>query len=88
LLVPLSLSPEQRSLRASTAAFKRWSKEDPKPALAKVREGWWRRFEDEVDPDRKLPEQERHRRAEAAMKGHMARMALASSRARSKRAET
>lgn len=82
----MPLSPEQRSLRARTAAHTRWSREDPKPAMAKVRRGWFARFEDQVDPDRALPEDERHRRAQSALQAHMARLALASSRARAKKA--
>jgi hypothetical protein len=83
-----SLTPQQRTLRASIAANSRWAREDPRPALAEVRKGWFLWFVDEVDPDRVLPEPERQRRAENAMRAHIARMALASSRARSKRAET
>lgn len=83
--MPVSLSPEQRRLRAQTAAFTRWSQEDPRPAMATVRKGWRRRFEEQVDPDRQLSEAERTRRAEAAMKAHMAGLALKSSRARAKR---
>ena len=40
------------------------------------------RFEDEVDPDRKLPVAERERRAEHARKAHMQRLALRSAAAR------
>lgn len=82
----MPLSPEQRSLRARSAAYTRWSREDPKPAMAEVRKGYFARFEEQVDPDRVLPEQERHRRAQAALHAHMARLALASSKARAKRA--
>ena len=53
--------------------------------MAEVRKGYFARFEDQVDPDRVLPEQERHRRAQAALKAHMARLALASAKARSKK---
>jgi hypothetical protein len=41
-----------------------------------------RRFEDEVDPDHRLSDTERLRRAEQARKAHFARLALRSSRAR------
>ncbi len=84
----MALSPEQRSLRARTAAHTRWSREDPRPAMEVVREGYFARFENEVDPDRLLSDEERHRRAQSALRAHMSRLALASSRARSKRAET
>lgn len=81
----MSLSPEQRSLRASIAANSRWAQEDPVPAMATVRQGWQRRLEDEVDPGRQLSETERARRVQAALRAHMLRLALASSRARAAR---
>lgn len=48
------------------------------------REAFLRRFEDEVDPERKLSEGERLRRAEQARKAHFVRLAFSSSRARQK----
>lgn len=78
----LSLSPEQRRLRAQIAANTRWSKEDPKEGTKPARAGYERRFELEVDPAGVLPETERKRRATSAMRAHMQRLALASSRAR------
>jgi len=42
------------------------------------------RFEDEVDPDRQLFPDERQRRAQAAMRAHMARLALRSAKSRRK----
>ena len=83
----MALSPEQRKLRAQAAAYARWSRHDPKEAMAKVREGFHARFLDEVDPGRVLPEVERRRRAVAAMNAHMKSLALASSRKRSKPAQ-
>lgn len=82
----MALSPQQRSLRAQIAANSRWSKEDPKEGTKPARAGYERRFEREVDPDGTLPEVERKRRAAAAMRAHMQRLALASSRARRKAA--
>jgi hypothetical protein len=82
--VPLSFSPEQRRLRAQIAANTRWSKQDPKEGIKPARSGYERRFELEVDPDGTLPEGERKRRAAAAHRAHMQRLALASSRARQK----
>jgi hypothetical protein len=86
LPVPLSLSPEQRSLRASKAAYSRSAQYDSHELTAPARAGFDKRFLDQVDPDRVLPEAERERRAKAALKAHMKGLALASSRARSKRA--
>lgn len=73
---------QERSQRARIAALTRWAKEDPRPALAKVREGLYARFELEVDPRSELDPAERARRATAAFRAHMARLALASARAR------
>lgn len=55
--------------------------------MAEVRKGFYRKWEDEVDPERALPEAERRRRADAAMRLHMARMAFISARVRSKSAD-
>lgn len=54
------------------------SRETSRPA----REAFLARFLDEVDPDRLLPEEERHRRAEHARKAYFTRLALKSARAR------
>jgi hypothetical protein len=80
----MALTPEQRSLRAQTAAYERWSKEDPREGTKSARAGFKQRFVNQVDPDRVLSELERERRAQAALRAHMARMSLASSKARSK----
>jgi hypothetical protein len=80
----MALSPQQRSLRAQIAANSRWSKEDPKEGTKPARAAFEHRFELEVDPDGTLPKVERKRRAAAAMRAHMQRLALASSRARRK----
>jgi hypothetical protein len=81
----LSLSKEQRSLAASAAGLTRWSRHDPKVELVPVRQAWLRTFEDQVDPERELPKDERERRAYAALRAHMATLALRSSKARAKR---
>ena len=47
-----------------------------------MRAGLERRFLDEVDPDRLLPEPERQRRAEWARRAFYQRLALASAKAR------
>jgi hypothetical protein len=79
------MTAEQRSLRASIAAYTRWSREDPRPALEKTREAFESRFEREVDPDGVLPSEERARRAEAAKRAYMRRLALSSAKARAAR---
>ena len=79
----MSLSPEQRVLRSSIAAHTRWSRHDPVSETLPARRGFYKRFEDEVDPHRVLSQPERERRAHAAMRAHMLKLALASSKARS-----
>lgn len=77
------MTPEQRTLRAQLAAYTRWSKTpDTVSALAPARAGYMARWENEVDPDRKLSPGDRARLARSAMKAHMARMSLKSSQAR------
>jgi hypothetical protein len=82
---PTRLTPEQRSQRARIAALTRWSREDPKAHAERMQEGLMDRFRREVDPDGALPEAERERRATAARRAHMQRLALASSKARAAR---
>jgi hypothetical protein len=78
------LSKPQRQLRARLAAFTRASLYDGKAVTAKARQTFLDQFEQQVDPDRQLPIAERARRAEAARKAHMTRLALKSSKTRSR----
>ena len=83
----MSLSPEQRSLRASIGGHARAGKYDGREVTANARAGFRQRFLKQVDaasPD--LPEPERQRRADHLLKAHMQRLALASSRARARKA--
>lgn len=73
------------ALRGRIGAYTLHSRRDPRETTVKARAAFLKRFENQVDPDRVLPEPERLRRAEYARKAHFARMALASARARSKR---
>jgi hypothetical protein len=82
------LSPEQRKLRAQIAANTRWSREDPRVGTARGRVAWYRRFLDQVDPDRTLPPAERDRRVQAAVRAEMQRLAFLSSKARGARKAT
>ena len=52
-----------------------------------MRAGLERRFLDEVDPNRELPEAERLRRVECAKRAYYQRLALASAKARKARSE-
>lgn len=74
------MTPAQRRLRATAAAQARWARVgDRKAAVAPARRGFLARFEKQVDPDGVLSPAERARRAEAAMKSHMALMSLKAS---------
>jgi hypothetical protein len=80
------LTPEQRHLRAQTAAFTRWSQENPAANAARGQAGLLAKFERQIRADHPdLPDAEVARRAESARRAHMARMALASSKARAAR---
>lgn len=64
-------------------AHSRWAMEqDRTAATAPAREALMRKFEDQVDPDRVLPAEERAKRAENARKAHYQRMALKSAQSR------
>ena len=83
--MPETLSPQQRVLRARAAVHKSWTNtEDRTARTAPARAAFMRKFEDQVDPTRTLPDAERNRRAESAMKSHMASLALK----RSKKGQT
>jgi hypothetical protein len=73
-------------MRARIAANTRWSREDGKVNAQRAQAGLLAKFVDQVDPDRVLPEDERLRRAEAARRAHMQRLAFLSSKARTARA--
>jgi hypothetical protein len=80
----MALSAEEKSLRARLAAHAQHAQHDSRKTTAAARSKFLQRFEDEVDPDRTLPEAERLKRAEHARKAHMYRLALASAKARRK----
>jgi len=80
------LTPAQRSLRAKKAAHDRWANEDPAETAIRGQAGLRARFDREArETAPGLTEAEYARRAEHAYKAHMAGLALASSKARSRR---
>lgn len=80
-----SLTPSERSQRGRIGAYLMHARHDPRATTAAARQAFSRRFLDMVDPDRRLPEPERLRRAEAARKAHFAQLAYLSARARRRR---
>lgn len=83
-----SMSPAQRSLRARIGAYSLHATHDGKETTAKARAAFLARFERDVDPDGVLDPAERAKRADAALKAHMARMALGRAKARATRKAT
>jgi hypothetical protein len=81
----MSMTPEQRSQRARIAAYAQHAQHDTRATTAKARATFLASFENKVNPDRKLPEAERVRRAQAARKAHFTALAYKASRARSAR---
>ncbi|MGH9287982.1 MAG: hypothetical protein ACRD0V_06795 [Acidimicrobiales bacterium] len=82
-----SLTPAERSLRARLAVHTSWANTGDRAArTAPTRRGALERFERQVDPEGTLRPAERARRAEQAMRAHMARLALKSAQARRRRA--
>jgi hypothetical protein len=81
--VALSLSPEQRKLRARAAAYAMHAQGKTNTRAATVAQ--LSRYARQVDPDGVLDPAERGRRAKFAMKAFMASMSLKASRAATKR---
>ena len=59
-------------------AYEQHARHSAVKTTVKAREAAWRRFEDMVDPDRKLDPEERHTRALAARRAALIRMSLRS----------
>jgi hypothetical protein len=69
------------------AAHTRWANvDDPTEATKPAREAFLARFEREVDPEKKLSNAERTRRATHLKKAYFTRLALKSAKARRARA--
>ncbi len=79
-----TLTPSERTLRARSAALALHARGGTNTTAARVAAE--KRFEDEVDPDRTLPEAERIRRAGLARRRYYTDLAYRSARARRQRA--
>jgi hypothetical protein len=64
------------------AAHTLHSKYDSRDLTKNARAPFLSKFEDQVDPDRVLPEEERMRRAEHAKKAHFQKLAMKSAKVR------
>ncbi len=77
-----SLTPSERVMRARMAAYTLHARRDPRETTRPARRAFDERFLDEVDPNRRLPERERLRRADAARRAYFTRLAYLSARKR------
>ncbi len=73
------------SLRGRIGGLALASQHDPREYTAPARRRFMARFEDQVDPDRVLPDDERNRRAEAARRLYFTQLAYKSAKARTKK---
>lgn len=81
------MSTSDRTQAAKIAAHSSWAKtEDRSARTAPARRALLAKFEQLVDPDGVLLPEERARRAESARKAHFRQLALASAKARRKKA--
>jgi hypothetical protein len=78
------LTAAQRSQRARIAALARWSREDPAVNARRGQDGLRASIAAGLDLPGDLHPDERERRIDAALRAHMSRLALASSRARTR----
>ncbi len=76
------MTPQERRLQSRIAAYSLHATRDARETTAAARAAFLGRFEREVDPDLRLSEEERHRRADAAKKAYFNQLALKSARAR------
>lgn len=81
----MALTQSERILRARAGGHAVQAAHDSREVTAPARRAFLASFEDQVDPERRLPEDERQRRAAHAMKSYMAVLALKSAQARRKR---
>jgi len=78
--------PQEMALRGRIGAYRLHASHDPKETTSPARRAFLARFEAEVDPDGTLAPEERARRAEMALRAHMATLAYRSARVRGSRA--
>ena len=83
--VVLEYDPHEMAMRGRIGAFVKHSRHDARDLTTPARQAFLSKFEQQVDPDRTLPEAERQRRAESARKAHFARLARLSARARAQK---
>lgn len=76
-------TPQERSSAARIGAHSSWAKTlDRSRRTAPARRAFMRRFEDQVDPEHKLPAHERELRAQSAMRAYMGQLSKRGKKAR------
>lgn len=83
----MPLTPQQRSTRASIAAYSKVAQQGVAKVAQNVIDGQLKFYLRLVDPEGVLDEADRMQRAIAARRAHMRKASLASSRARQRRRE-
>ena len=73
------------SQRGRIAAYRLHATRDPRETTSAARSKFLERFVDEVDPERRLPLEERLRRADCAKRAYFCELALRSATKRAKR---
>lgn len=76
------MTKKQKSLQARAAAYAKHAKYGTEGSTAAATAVFMKKFEDAVDPDRVLPEEERLRRAAMARKAHFTNLSLLASQKR------
>jgi hypothetical protein len=72
----MPLTPAQRRTRARLAAYVQWSRTPDRAARTqRARDAFRKRFENQVDPDRRYPPEIRDQMVTAAIRAHMVAMA-------------
>ncbi len=79
------MDPEAARMRGRLGGLTRAAKHDSREMTEPARRAFFARFEAQVDPEGKLPEEERTKRAMAALRAHMARLAYERHKARRER---
>lgn len=84
----MSETPTERHLHAQAAALAGWSMEPNRTARTQAwRDGFTRKLEDQIDPERRLDPAELARRVEMARLAHLAKARNAASRKARERRE-
>ena len=82
------MNPSERALRARLAAHAMHGRHDARQTTAKARAAFLASFERQADPEGQLPAAERQRGAQQVRSAYVARLALASVKARRARRPT